>query len=116
MGPTQVSEAPASKPKSITTCVAFERQTERLLESVPSPPPAVNKLVQDVIRDQVAAHPYAPAICTATGYLTYKELADASSRLAVQIAERGIGHNSIVPILCGKVSDGCQTPLYSVAH
>lgn len=72
-------------------------------ERLPLPPPGVNKLVQDVIRDQVIAQPEAQAITSATVNLTYKELDESSTRLAVQIASSGIGSGSIVPIIHEKV-------------
>lgn len=73
------------------------------LERLPLPPPGVNKLVQDVIRDQVIAQPEAQAIASATVNLTYKELDESSTRLAVQIASSGIDSGSIVPIIHKKV-------------
>jgi non-ribosomal peptide synthetase component F len=57
-----------------------------------------------VIRDQAVSRPNAPAICSASVYLTYKELDQLSSRFAAYIATSGTGPNSIVPILCDKVS------------
>lgn len=68
------------------------------------PPPLVNRLVQDVIRDQVTAQPDALAISSADINLTYKELDESSTRLAAQIASfSGIGPSSIVPIIHERV-------------
>lgn len=72
-------------------------------ERLPSPPPKVNKLVQDVIRDQVITQPEAQAIASATVNLTYRELDESSTRLALQIASSGVGLGSIVPIIHEKV-------------
>lgn len=80
-------------------------KSDSTTKSLTEPPPVVNRLVQDVIRDQAVACPSAPAICSASVYLTYKELDDLSSRLALHIGSFGIGPNSIVPILCDKVSN-----------
>ncbi|KAK4069733.1 uncharacterized protein Triagg1_6863 [Trichoderma aggressivum f. europaeum] len=71
-------------------------------ERLPLPPPEVNKLVQDVIRDQVIAQPEAQAIVSATVNLTYKELDESSTRLAIQIASSGASLGSIVPIIYEK--------------
>ncbi|KAL7905583.1 hypothetical protein GGI35DRAFT_488252 [Trichoderma velutinum] len=57
-----------------------------LPERLPLPPPGVNKLVQDVIRDQVIAQPEAQAIASAT------------------IASSGTNPGSIVPIIHEKSS------------
>ncbi|CAJ2511765.1 Uu.00g073900.m01.CDS01 [Anthostomella pinea] len=64
--------------------------------------PAANRLVQDVIRDQAMARPYAPAICSANVYLTYQELDQLSSRLATHIGTFWIRPDSIVPIIFDK--------------
>ncbi|PNP56580.1 hypothetical protein THARTR1_03276 [Trichoderma harzianum] len=68
-------------------------------ERLPLPPPGVNKLVQDVIRDQVISQPEAQAIASATVNLTYEELDESSTRLAIQIISSGAGLGSIVPII-----------------
>ena len=68
------------------------------------PPASVNRLVHDVIGEQAAARPRAPAICSAAVYLTYDELEQLSSRLSAHLVALGIGPRSIVPILSEKVS------------
>ena len=72
-------------------------------ESLPLPPPPVNRLVQDVIEDQFLARPDAQAIASRTVNLTYKELDESSSRLATQISSSGVSPGCIVPILHEKV-------------
>ncbi|KAL7932548.1 hypothetical protein V8C35DRAFT_307390 [Trichoderma chlorosporum] len=69
------------------------------LERLPLPPPGVNRLVQDVIKDQIIAHPDAQAIASATMNLSYKELDESSTWLAAQIASLGINPGAIIPIL-----------------
>lgn len=51
--------------------------------TLPLPPPPTNRLVQDVIQDQVTARPHAPATYACDGQFTYHELDRLSSRLAV---------------------------------
>ncbi|ROV89092.1 hypothetical protein VMCG_09872 [Cytospora schulzeri] len=68
------------------------------------PPPPINRLVQDLIQEQVAARPDGPAICSWDGQFTYSELDQLSSRLAVHISSWGVGPDVIVPILCDKSS------------
>ncbi|KAK4074024.1 hypothetical protein Trihar35433_3498 [Trichoderma harzianum] len=96
-------------------------------ERLPLPPPGVNKLVQDVIRDQVIAQPGAQAIASATVNLTYKELDESSTRLALQIASSGISSGSIVPIIHEKsavtiiamlavLKAGCAFTALDVSH
>ncbi|PTB34982.1 hypothetical protein M441DRAFT_74656 [Trichoderma asperellum CBS 433.97] len=71
---------------------------------MPLPPPAVNKLVHDVIKSHAIAHPSAPAIASASINFTYQGLDEASSWLASRIISLGIGFNGIVPIICEKSS------------
>ncbi|KAL5083793.1 hypothetical protein Trisim1_000920 [Trichoderma cf. simile WF8] len=96
-------------------------------ERLPLPPPGVNKLVQDVIRDQVIAQPEAQAIASATVNLTYKELDESSTRLALRIASSGISSGSIVPIIHEKsavtivamlavLKAGCAFTALDVSH
>ncbi|KAL6815888.1 hypothetical protein GGI42DRAFT_339017 [Trichoderma sp. SZMC 28013] len=96
-------------------------------ERLPSPPPKVNKLVQDVIRDQVITQPEAQAIASATVNLTYRELDESSTRLALQIASSGVGLGSIVPIIHEKSANtivamlavlkaGCAFTALDVSH
>lgn len=72
-------------------------------ESMPLPPPAVNKLVYDVIKSHAIARPSAQAIASASINFTYQDLDEASSCLASHITSLGLGFNSIVPIICEKV-------------
>lgn len=84
-------------------------------ERLSLPPPRVNKLVQDVVRDQVIAQPEAQAIASATVNLTYKELDESSTRLALQIASSGIDPGSIVPIIYEKVRHSSKSvPFFSL--
>ncbi|KAI3320740.1 amino acid adenylation [Xylariaceae sp. AK1471] len=85
--------------------------TAAITESLPLPPPVINRLVQDVIGDQAVAFPDAPAICSASVHLTYRELDLLSSRLAAHIATFGIRPNSIVPILSDKSAIAIVTML-----
>ncbi|KAM0249676.1 hypothetical protein ACHAQJ_008937 [Trichoderma viride] len=73
-----------------------------MTEVMPRPPIAVNRLVQNIIKDQVIARPSAQAIASATINLTYRELDESSSWLAARIVSSGIGLNPIVPIICEK--------------
>jgi non-ribosomal peptide synthetase component F len=99
-----VAEIASSGAKNGDTCTILEREITAL-ENLPLPPPVINKLVQDVITDQVRTRPNAPAICSASSYHTYKELGQFSSRLAARLVAYGKGPNSIVPILFDKVSN-----------
>lgn len=74
-------------------------------KSLPLPPPPTNRLVQDVIQEQVTALPNAPAICSWDGQFTYNELDQLSSRLAAHTSSLGVGPDVIVPIIHAKVSD-----------
>ncbi|PTB62343.1 amino acid adenylation [Trichoderma citrinoviride] len=96
-------------------------------ESLPLPPPPVNRLVQDVIEDQVLARPDAQAIASRTVNLTYKELDESSSRLATQISSSGVSPGCIVPILHEKsavtivamlavLKAGCAFTALDVSH
>ncbi|KAL7951327.1 hypothetical protein V8C42DRAFT_303750 [Trichoderma barbatum] len=69
------------------------------IERLPLPPPVVNRLVHDVIGDQVTIQPDAQAIASPTLNLTYRELDESSAQLAAQIASFGISPGSIVPII-----------------
>lgn len=58
---------------------------------------ATYKCIHDVIQDQVAASPDHEAICSWEGSWTYKELDDASTKLAQHLVELGVGPEVIVP-------------------
>ncbi|KAF4509386.1 hypothetical protein G6O67_003562 [Ophiocordyceps sinensis] len=61
-------------------------------------PDAVEACVHDLIETRAAEHPLAPAISAWDGDLTYGQLSELSSRLAHQLAGRGVGPGSIVPL------------------
>jgi amino acid adenylation domain-containing protein len=62
----------------------------------------VNRLVTDLIQDQVLARPDAPAICSWDAYYTYRDLDTLSTQLSYRLSELGVGPDVIVPILCDK--------------
>lgn len=72
-------------------------------ESMPLPPPAIHKLVHDIISNNAIASPNAQAIASASINFNYQDLDQASSWLASRIISLGIGNDSIVPIICEKV-------------
>ncbi|MFJ4184872.1 non-ribosomal peptide synthetase [Kitasatospora sp. NPDC089509] len=55
-----------------------------------------------LIARQAEQHPTALAVTDGNGYLTYRELHDASGRLAAVLAARGIGPGSAVGLLCAR--------------
>ncbi|PTB77324.1 amino acid adenylation [Trichoderma longibrachiatum ATCC 18648] len=96
-------------------------------ESLPLPPPLVNRLAQDVIGDQVLAQPDAPAIVSPAMSLTYTELDETSSRLAAQISSSGVSPGSVVPIIHEKsaitivamlavLKSGCAFTALDISH
>lgn len=108
MAPSLVSDPPipdfvTPKIKGDASSISPDSETVAM-ESFPVPPPAVSRLVHDVIKDQAVARPDAPAICSESVYLTYNALDQCSSRLATHISNYGIKPNSIVPIISDKVS------------
>ncbi|ETS02525.1 amino acid adenylation [Trichoderma reesei RUT C-30] len=95
--------------------------------NLPLPPPRVNKLVQDVIGNQVLKQPAATAVASPAMSLTYKELDESSSRLATQISSSGVSPGSIVPIIHEKsaitivamlaiLKSGCAFTALDVSH
>ncbi|TFB06998.1 Nonribosomal peptide synthetase 4 [Trichoderma ghanense] len=83
-------------------------------ESLPLPPPLVNRLVQDVIGDQVLERPDAPAIASPTVNLTYKELDESSSRLAAEISSSGSAITIVAMLAILKA--GCAFTALDVSH
>lgn len=61
-------------------------------------PAAVEACVHDLIETRAAEKPLAPAISAWDGELTYGQLSELSSRLAHQLAGKGIGPGAIVPL------------------
>ncbi|MFJ9846533.1 non-ribosomal peptide synthetase [Kitasatospora sp. NPDC101155] len=55
-----------------------------------------------LIARQAEQHPSALAVTDGSTYLTYRELLDASGRLAAVLAARGIGPGSAVGLLCAR--------------
>ncbi|KAL6886034.1 hypothetical protein GGI43DRAFT_418555 [Trichoderma evansii] len=54
-------------------------------------PPRVERCLHELVLDQVAAQPAAPAVCAWDGELTYAELEHTSRRLAHHLVGRGVG-------------------------
>lgn len=64
--------------------------------TVPEP---VEACVHDLIGETVRRQPHAPAVCAWDGELTYAELDDLSTRLAIWLVEDyGVGPGAIVPL------------------
>ncbi|KAH8203786.1 hypothetical protein TruAng_002079 [Truncatella angustata] len=61
-------------------------------------PKIINKTMSDIIVQQAAATPSAPAIATRSINLTYKEMDDLTNHLAHQLQALGVGPEKIVPI------------------
>ncbi|KAH6897303.1 hypothetical protein B0T10DRAFT_506885 [Thelonectria olida] len=85
-----------------TIIAESESKSNPQLSCLGRPPPAIERLAQNVFQDQVVSRPDAPAICSWDGYFTYKTLDQLSSRLAARMASFGVGPDVIVPILCEK--------------
>ncbi|KAL8782677.1 MAG: hypothetical protein Q9213_005185 [Squamulea squamosa] len=74
-------------------------QLERLHEALA---PKVDECVHDRIHRQVKEDPHAPAVCSATGNLTYGDLDQISSRLAGHLVLIGLQPGDIVPFYMEK--------------
>ncbi|THC88469.1 hypothetical protein EYZ11_012084 [Aspergillus tanneri] len=65
-------------------------------------PPRVERCLHELLLDQIAAQPAAPAVCACDGELTYGELDNASHRLAHHLAGRGVGPEAKVGVCMDK--------------
>ncbi|MCJ1469343.1 hypothetical protein MMC07_007976 [Pseudocyphellaria aurata] len=65
-------------------------------------PQAAESCVQHLIEQVMHEAPYAPAVCSHDGDLTYSELNNLSSRLANHLVGKGVGVESKVPIFFEK--------------
>ncbi|KAH1908176.1 hypothetical protein KXV58_006201, partial [Aspergillus fumigatus] len=63
---------------------------------------AVVACMHEIVQEQVALHPDAPAICSWDGDLTYGELDALAHRLAHHLATLGIGPEVMVPLCFDK--------------
>lgn len=63
-----------------------------------SPAPRVNRCAHELIRETVAATPHAMAVHSRQRDFTYRELDDASTRLAYCLVAKGVGPDVIVPL------------------
>lgn len=61
-------------------------------------PKVINKTMSDIITQQAAATPSAPAIASRAVNLTYKEMDELTNHLAHQLRALGVGPEKIVPI------------------
>ncbi|THC88677.1 hypothetical protein EYZ11_011874 [Aspergillus tanneri] len=61
-------------------------------------PPASENLVHSLVHQIAQYHPDFPAVCAWDGSLTYKELVDLSTRLALGLARKGVGRGVVVPL------------------
>ncbi len=64
-------------------------------QHLPSPS---QRLIHEVIYEQVQAHPSKQAICAWDGELTYSELNTYSERLASVLVGMGVGPNKLIPL------------------
>ena len=58
---------------------------------------AIERCIHDVIQEQVEAQPNGEAICSWEGSWTYRELDEASTRLAHHLVSLGAGPETIIP-------------------
>jgi len=65
-------------------------------------PPKIEECVHDRIHQQVKNNPFAPAICSATGDVTYGELDDLSTRLASYLVSLEVQPGDVVPFYMEK--------------
>lgn len=65
-------------------------------------PPKIEECVHDRIHQQVKNNPFAPAICSATGDVTYDELDDLSTRLASYLVSLEVQPGDVVPFYMEK--------------
>ncbi|OJJ46579.1 hypothetical protein ASPZODRAFT_117155 [Penicilliopsis zonata CBS 506.65] len=65
-------------------------------------PSEMDTCVNDLLHQKCLSQPDAPAICSWDGDLTYKELDDLSSQLALHLQNSGVGPETFVPLLFGK--------------
>lgn len=61
-------------------------------------PRAVETPVHESIQRHARERPDATAVCACDGSLTYKELGDLSTRLALALMRKGDGRNAVVPL------------------
>ncbi|KAL4933021.1 uncharacterized protein BDV17DRAFT_287381 [Aspergillus undulatus] len=61
-----------------------------------------DRLIHDVIREQVLLRPHDEAICAWDGSLTYEEFDRRASRLAYYLQEQGVGPEILVPLCFDK--------------
>ncbi|PLB55747.1 putative polyketide synthase [Aspergillus steynii IBT 23096] len=61
-------------------------------------PPASENLVQSMVHQSAQARPDSPAVCAWDGSLTYKELVDLSTHLALGLSRKGVGRGVVVPL------------------
>ncbi|KAI4100225.1 MAG: hypothetical protein L6R37_005597 [Teloschistes peruensis] len=79
---------------AIESCSASNRK--QILDWNRHPLPKVDRLVHDVIEDNLSIS--TPAVCSWDGDLTYTKLISLSKRLAYQLSALGVGPESYVPI------------------
>ncbi|KAG8420261.1 Nonribosomal peptide synthetase [Metarhizium acridum] len=89
----------ASPEKMVSDVEALTDVDEKVIwawnQRVPS---AANRLLHDLISEQVLATPEAPALCGMEGNLTFRELEAASTRLAFHLGQLGVSLGALVPI------------------
>ena len=71
-------------------------------ERLSKPPVGVNRCVHHLIEDQAYQQPFAPAVSSWDGNLTYHSLDRASSKLAHHLRTLGAGPERIIPFLFEK--------------
>jgi non-ribosomal peptide synthetase component F len=86
------------------TDVAFltVQDQKEIFEWNDAEPKSVDECVHEAFRDQVAANPAAPAICSFDGEFTYEELENLSNQLAHRLQDHGIGAGIVVPLIFDK--------------
>ncbi|TWU71771.1 nrps [Metarhizium rileyi] len=89
----------ASPEKMVSEIDALTAEDEKAVwtwnQKVPS---ATNRLLHDLVGDRVLMAPDAPAVCGPEGRLTFGELDELSTRLALQLVRLGVRRERLVPL------------------
>ncbi|KAI9929685.1 hypothetical protein MW887_001161 [Aspergillus wentii] len=70
-------------------------QLKRWNDTLPEP---IQRGVNELIADNIRSHPDADAICAWDGSLTYDELDQLSSRLALKLIQHGVCPGTVIPV------------------
>ncbi|KAL4902757.1 hypothetical protein BDW74DRAFT_180456 [Aspergillus multicolor] len=96
------SSHPLHEMKHVLESLEALKHGAEIAKNILKPPPRQDVCIDQLISTRCHRQPSAPAVCAWDGALSYRELNDVSSQLAVVLSNLGAGPGSFIPVCLKK--------------